>query len=105
MHIQIVNFNLKEVSQEDYNKLCDQLAPAFADIPGLSSKVWLADPDSNTYGGIYTWQDRQAMEDFMKTSLFNDVATHPNLANITAKDFDVMEEQTRVTRGLVAEAV
>lgn len=55
MHIQIVNFNLKGVSEADYRALCDQLAPAFAVMPGLISKVWLADAATNTYGGVYTW--------------------------------------------------
>lgn len=101
MHIQIINFNLKDMSEEEYRNLCDQLAPTFADLPGLVSKAWLADPASNTYGGVYVWRDREAMVDFTKTELFNAVATHPNLANITSKDFAVLEEPSRVTRGLV----
>jgi hypothetical protein len=32
------------------------------------------------------------------------VAFHPNLADIAAKDFGVMEAPTRVTHGLLAEA-
>jgi heme-degrading monooxygenase HmoA len=101
MYIQIINFNLKDVSEEEYRNLCDQLAPNFADLPGLVSKAWLADSDSNTYGGVYVWRDREAMVDFTKTELFNAVATHPNLANITSKDFAILEGPTRVTRGLV----
>ncbi len=105
MHIQIVNFNLKGVSEEAFRKLCDDLAPAVADMPGLHSKVFLADQATNTYGGVYVWQDRQAMENFTKTELFNTIATHPNLDNITSKDFGVLEGPTQVTRGWVAEAV
>lgn len=101
MRIQIINFHLKDVSQADYGRLCDQLAPSFAEVPGLVSKVWLANPGTNTFGGVYTWVDRTAMEDFAKTELFRGIATHPNLAEITSTDFDVMEAQTRVTRGLV----
>jgi quinol monooxygenase YgiN len=105
MHIQIINFNLKGASEADYSRLCNELAPSFAALPGLVSKVWLADPETNTFGGVYTWRDRQAMESFTKTELFNAVATHPNLTNITSKDFAVMEEPTRVTRGLIEAGV
>ena len=35
-----------------------RLAPHFAALPGLRSKVWLADAASGTYGGVYTWADR-----------------------------------------------
>ena len=105
MHIQIVSFNLKDMSVEEYRKFGDSVAQTVADLPGLISKTWLADSESNTYGGVYTWRDRQAMEDYTKTELFNAVATHPNLANITSKDFGVLEGPTGVTRGLVKAAV
>ena len=100
MHIQIVNFHLKDMTEDEYTRLCDQVAPAFADLPGLISKVWLANPATNTFGGVYTWRDQQAMHDFAKSDLFNTVATHPNLAGITSSDFAVMEVPTALTRGL-----
>jgi len=46
--------------------VCDGLASTFATMPGLISKVWLADPATNTYGGVYTWRDRRSYEDFTK---------------------------------------
>ena len=99
MHVQIINFQLKDLSEEDYTKLCNDLASTFADIPGLISKVWLANSSTGTFGGVYFWRDQKAMEEFAKTELFNSVATHPNLTNISSKDFAVMEGPTRVTRG------
>ena len=101
MHIQIINFHLKGVSEADFRALCDEVAPAFAEVPGLISKVWLANRTTNTYGGVYTWATREAMEDYAKSDLFKAVATNPNLADITSIDFDVLEEPTSVTRGLV----
>lgn len=100
MHIQIVNFNLKGVSEADYRALCDQLAPAFAVMPGLLSKVWLADAATNTYGGVYTWQNKAAMQAYMQSEIFNNVVNHPNLTNITSKDFGILEGPTEVTHGL-----
>ncbi len=43
MIIQVVNFNLKDLSDADYRSACDGLAPELARVPGLISKVWLAD--------------------------------------------------------------
>ena len=105
MHIQIVSFNLKDMGEKDFRKMCDDLAPAFANIPGLISKVWLADPASNTYGGVYSWRDRGAWEAFIRSDLFKAVGAHPNLCNITSRDFTIMEGPTRVTNGIVAAAV
>jgi heme-degrading monooxygenase HmoA len=101
MHIQIINFHLKGVTEADFRALCDEVAPAFAEVPGLISKVWLANRTTNTYGGVYTWATRDAMEEYAKSDLFEAVATNPNLADITSIDFDVLEEPTSVTRGLV----
>lgn len=100
MHIQIVNFNLKGASEADYRALCDQLAPAFATMPGLLAKVWLADAATNTYGGVYTWENKAAMEAYLRSELFNNVVNHPNLTNITSKDFGILEGPTAVTHGL-----
>ena len=102
MHIQVVNFHLKDLREEEYRNLCDQLASTFAEIPGLISKVWLADQATNTYGGVYTWRNREAMVAFTKTDLFASVVSHPNLSDIKSTDFSVLEAPTRVTRGLAA---
>ena len=78
------------------------MAPVFAEVPGLLSKIWLADQEGNTYGGVYTWKDRQAMETFSESSLFNDVASNPNFANFTSKDFCQFFPKARYSRGGLA---
>jgi heme-degrading monooxygenase HmoA len=100
MHIQIINFHLRDVDEADYRALCDEVAPAFAQVPGLVSKVWLANPGRNSYGGVYTWVTREAMEEFAKSDLFETVATNANFADIASVDFEVLEDPTSVTRGL-----
>lgn len=104
MHVQIVNFNLQDLSDSDYRKACDGLAPVFADVPGLVSKVWLADEATNTYGGIYTWADRAAMEAFARSDLFKGIAANPNFAHITSRDFSVLAGPTEVTQPRIAAA-
>jgi heme-degrading monooxygenase HmoA len=101
MHVQILNFQLKDVSEADYTALANEIAPAFAAVPGLLGKVWLANSATGTYGGVYLWRDRAAMQDFSQTELFTTVATHPNLSGITATDFAVMEDATEVTHGII----
>ena len=44
------NFNLNGITETDYAAGCDQIAPAFAAVPGLVTKVWLADSDAGVYG-------------------------------------------------------
>jgi quinol monooxygenase YgiN len=102
--IQVVNFNLKDISDADYRAACDGLAPELARVPGLISKVWLADEASNTYGGVYTWVDHQAMEAFARSDFFKAFATNPNFANIRSTAFGVLEGPSQVTRTRIAVA-
>jgi len=34
MHIQMVNFHLPGIGDEEFRAISDQLAPAFAEVPG-----------------------------------------------------------------------
>ena len=104
MHIQIVNLNLHDLSDAAYREACDGLAPAFADVPGLISKVWLADEATNTYGGVYTWVDRAAMDAFASSDLFKAIVANPHLVDITSRDFAVIAGPTSVTQARIPAA-
>ena len=98
MHILIVNFNLNGMSDSEFRAMSDQLAPAFAAVPGLVSKAWLADEASNTYGGVYLWDDEASCQAYKQSDLFNAVKTHPNFANISSREFGVLDGPSTVTR-------
>jgi hypothetical protein len=101
VHIQIVNFHLNGIDDAEYRQACHQEAPTFAAIPGLLSKVWLADQSTNTYGGIYTWRDRHAMQNFLDGELFRGFSDDPHVMHLTSRDFGVLDAPTQVTRGSV----
>ena len=98
MHIQVINFNLEGINRAEYEAVCDELAGAFAALPGLISKHWLADEENNTYGGVYIWETRDAYEAYLNSELFVGVGANPALLNIVSNDFDVIECPRRVTR-------
>jgi len=97
MHILIINFNLHELSREQYEGVCDELASTFAAVPGLISKTWLANEETNTYGGVYLWEDKQAMLNYQDSELYAGIGANPALVNITATDFEVIEAPSKVT--------
>ena len=41
--------------------MANEVAPAFASVPGLIGKIRLADAGKDTYGGVYIWQDAAAI--------------------------------------------
>ena len=97
MHIMIINFNLNDLEREQYETVCAEVAPAFAAVPGLITKHWLANAETNTYGGVYVWENKQAMLDFQESELFAAVGGNPAFANITATDFEVLAAPSAVT--------
>jgi len=101
MHILIVTFQLKGLTPEQYHPQCEQMAPVFANVPGLLAKMWLADPRQNTYGGVYIWQDRQALEHYQASELYQGMLATPSFSGITVRDFGILDVPTQITRGWI----
>ena len=97
MHILIINFNLEGVTRSEYEAICDEVAPAFAAIPGLVCKHWLADEATNTYGGVYFFESEQAMLDYQNSELFRSVAGNPAFVNASATPFEMLVAPSKVT--------
>jgi hypothetical protein len=101
MHVQIVNFNLKDMTDTGFRSMASEVAPAFASVPGLLGKIWLADVRNNTYGGVYIWQDAAAMHAYLASDLGKGVAGNPNFANLSSRDFEVLSGPTNSSGGHV----
>jgi hypothetical protein len=92
----IINFSLDGISHEDYLSVADELAPVFKEVSGLQSKAWLCDQENNVYGGIYTFESQQALDDYCAGELFASVGSNPNFTNISVKSFGTLEGPTKV---------
>jgi quinol monooxygenase YgiN len=97
MHVQLVTFNLQGISEAELRAASEAIAPQFAALPGLHSKVWLAEPRSSTYGGIYTWQDRAAMQAYLDGELYAALRDNPAFDGVRSNDFGVLAAPTRIT--------
>lgn len=100
MHVQIITFGLKELSDGDYRAHCEAMAPAFSQLPGLVSKTWLANAETNTYGGVYLWRDRRSMEDYEASDIFKGMAGNPHFEGVSVRSFSVLEAATDITSNL-----
>jgi Putative mono-oxygenase ydhR len=97
-HIQVVTFQLAGLEPDAYRAHSEKVAPVFAEIPGLRAKAWLANPSTNTYGGVYAWESRQAMEDYVSGPIFGSLLANPGIADVTTRDFGVLQRPTEITR-------
>ena len=105
MEMLTLTFRLNGLDDDAYRANVDAIAPTFLDVPGLLGKTWLADPVSQTYGGVYAFTDRQALEAYLASDIFQSMLANPHLDNIEKRAFGTVEEATRTTHGLLPNAI
>jgi hypothetical protein len=98
VYVSVLEYEIQGINDEGWSKACDELAPAFAAVPGLLSKIWLHG-EGDLRGGVYVWDDRPAFDGFLASDLGRAVRAHPNIADLTIRTYAVDEAPTRVTFG------
>ena len=100
MHTVIVTFSLNDLSDEAFRKAATEAAPAFAAVPGLSFKLWLADAERGTYGGVYLFDTAEAADHYLASDLFTSaVIDNPHFADVAIRQSSVLEAATAHTAG------
>lgn len=99
MDVLMITFGLHGITSAEYYRGCDEEAPLFVEVPGLSAKVWLSDPSSGTYGGIYTFRDKSSLDDYLASDLFRSIVDDESTVEVKVQVYEVLEGPTRVTRG------
>jgi hypothetical protein len=65
MFVRLVLWNLEgsQATIDDLREyLRDESVDAFATVPGLRFKAWVADREANRWGAVYLWESREAGE-------------------------------------------
>jgi hypothetical protein len=102
MYARIVTFRLEGLTGAEYQNRLAAVAPAFAAWPGLLAKVWIADDEEGTYGGVYLFADRDSADRTRDTDLFRSMETNPMLADLSVREFTVLDEPTAITAAAFA---
>ena len=93
----ITKFNYN-ISREEYENTVNQLGQAFADVPGLTWKIWLIDDEKKEAGALYLFEDETALQNFKASPLVASVLTHPALSNFDLRETDILKDLSAVTR-------
>jgi putative monooxygenase ydhR len=104
MYARIVTFRLDGPSAADYQSHASAIAPAFTSWPGLIAKVWIADDEAGTYGGIYLFVDRASADRSRDTELHRSMLANPAFADLAIREHAVLEEPTAITAPALAAA-
>lgn len=97
MHAQMITFGLSDITEEQYLAAVGQDAQTFANMPGLLAKIWLRDPETNTYGGLYLWADEESYERYIKGEVFEAIKANEHLENVESRDFGVFDDLSSLT--------
>ncbi len=98
----ILQINFKfNVSKAEYEQAVSSLAGDFAALAGLRWKIWIMNETESEAGGIYMFEDAASVKAFLDGPLAAKVTSHPALSDFSVKQFDVMEDVTKITRGPV----
>jgi hypothetical protein len=98
MHVEVINFNLEDMTDEEWHEVGKGLVDAYNELPGLLAKIWIENTDRNVFGGIYLWRDKESMEAFHDGWMGERIRNNPKYANVTFNDFHVVDELTKATQ-------
>ena len=97
MEALIVTFTT-DASEEAFTAAVEGHASVFADVDGLLAKVWIADPERTTYGGIYLFRNRAALDAYRESDLFKSILAEPSFEGTSHRRYQVIEELTAKTQ-------
>jgi Putative mono-oxygenase ydhR len=97
MYLRIVTFRLDGLTAAEYRNHVAAVAPAFTAWPGLLAKVWIADDEAGTYGGIYLFADQGSADRSRETDIFRSMAGNPMFADLSVRELSVLDEPTVIT--------
>ena len=104
---------LSDLPKEELDKIMSMGAEGakhIATVPGLRWKIYLMNAESGEVGGIYLFDDEASLKAYLdgpimtqrKAGKFGDgVRVISTIRDVTIKQFDVMDELTKITRGPV----
>jgi hypothetical protein len=102
MSARILQINFKfSVSPIELAEAFAPLAGDIAKVDGLRWKVWSLNEVEREFGGIYLFDDEASANAYLAGPIVAQLGQHPALSDITAKQFDVLDGPSAVTRAPV----
>jgi hypothetical protein len=85
------------VSPGEFEKMANDLGPAFAEVPGCIWKIWLIDREKKEAGAVYLFRDDKSLQEFKASPLVASVLSHPALSNFDLKEREILQDVSEVT--------
>jgi hypothetical protein len=92
-----VNYQLGS-AVSDFMRESKPVADLLANVPGLRWKIWLKNDDENQGGGIYLFENSEALTSFAQGPIIAKLRSHPAITEVSLKEFDVPQDLSSITR-------
>jgi hypothetical protein len=68
MIVQVVKYK-SGLSDDEVRRVIAERAPRYEALPRLRQKLYIREPETGEYGGIYVWDDEESMREFRESDL------------------------------------
>ena len=99
MHILVINFTA-DASPEQFDALVQEDAPIFAKIDGLIHKHFIFNHEEKTYGGVYMFESKDALQAYMDGEIFKSVIENQDWSNHLVRHYEVHAEASNIQNQL-----
>lgn len=79
----------------------EPVAELLATVPGLRWKIWLKSESESEGGGLYLFEDDDALNAFANGPILEKLRANPVVEDVTVKKFEVPVELSAITRAPV----
>lgn len=95
-----INYRLNS-AVSDFLRESMAVANMLANVPGLRWKIWLKNENEAEGGGLYLFENETALKSFIEGPIIGKLKSHPAVAEVSVKEFDIPVELSAVTRAPV----
>jgi hypothetical protein len=93
-----INFNYT-VPRSDLENAFRLSATPIANAPGLIWKIWVINEAEKEAAGVYLFEDESSARNYVMGEIVTELKASPAVRNASVKQFGILEELTKVTRG------
>ena len=98
MSQQILQINFKfHLDPSQFEGIVAGVAKEFAGLPGLQWKIWLLNKERKEAGGIYLFENEEAVDSYKNSDLFKGISDNPVFSNVSINQFGVLESAGMIT--------
>lgn len=96
----ILQINLNySCSEPELKTAFSHAAPAIAQVPGLSWKIWIINAETQEAGGLYAFETEAALHAYLASPIIAALRANPIVSQVQIKTFAAIAPLTEQTRG------